>query len=1081
MTAIAAALIMIMYGLGAPGSAEARMASPNAPFAVVSMGDSFISGEAGRWAGNANTRQYGGGNAWDTDRGVKTYTVDNKDTSAGTGNGCHRSTSAEITGVQLWQTKTINLACSGATTDDLLTNTFKGEEPQIDQLDEVAQNNDVKLIVVSIGGNDIGFSDIIKACTVYFLAPRNPLTKDCPETHQAALDNSLGTLGYKVGNVLDKIRSTMAERGYTSTEYRLVLQSYPNPIALPEDNRYPDGSGGPSHDRYAKGGCPFTDTASRWAAKTILPGITTVLRKAAADHGAVFFDLSQAAEGHELCSKRVRQSTGPEGVPFHDAEWIRWIPYATSLPGSQGEQQEAIHPNFYGQQALGDCLNQLVRKLDAKFTDWGFGCGTLTIGGKTMMSLYPLPDSTVGEPVEPRPFDLASRITIRTAANTDRPYLSTPATGAGTNVPAELQARRASPDGDTTLTHPGQAWWLERGRTNGWLLMSSTGQALDVEGNRAYLRQRGHWADPFQNWQFHSAGLGAYWLVNVKNHTCLTMPTGQDPVPIVEQCVGSDRQRWLLDAAFHPDQPRAGFPPSPEFAILDRAGSRTLTATSQTPVLRELSGELAFPQNQERWMIDASGRATGVHLVHKATGQCLTDPGSSANVLLEPCRYGDAAQSWSYNNRQIRPSRWAVLAPASQENQAPVKASTSPQDLLGSTFQIFGLDARPVKNPIPDSAVKGAYSFLHRAQDKWATPGEISVPPSYEGGYFSDRRFGPDGYESSFTYDNAVMISAYLHRDIGDDRRYATRLGEALLYAQENDSNPDGRIRASYLPRPFITRTGQPYVGGFAVYTGHMAWAGMAFARLYHVTGEDRFLQGALKAANWIVTNTTADDSLGGYRGGYRNGDESGANMIRILWKSTEHNIDVGAFFAMLSTLTGNKMWTLYSEKAFSFVRRMQDADGRLWTGTTDDGQTLNTSFVPGDIQVWSYLATLDPRYARSMDWAAKNLTATHGPFTGLSFSNVDTSKVWFEGTAHLIAAYHQRNAPDDEYRAGLLQATLLTAQQSAPNADGQAIVAASGDGLGVDGGGDFYYASRHTGATAWFLLAALHGNPFRL
>ena len=28
---------------------------------------------------------------------------------------------------------------------------------------------------------------------------------------------------------------------------------------------------------------------------------------------------------------------------------------------------------------------------------------------------------------------------------------------------------------------------------------------------------------------------------------------------------------------------------------------------------------------------------------------------------------------------------------------------------------------------------------------------------------------------------------------------------------------------------------------------------------------------------------------------------------------------------------------------------------------------------------------------------------------------------------------------------------------------------------------GDFYFASLHTGATAWFVLASLHENPFFL
>jgi len=52
--------------------------------------------------------------------------------------------------------------------------------------------------------------------------------------------------------------------------------------------------------------------------------------------------------------------------------------------------------------------------------------------------------------------------------------------------------------------------------------------------------------------------------------------------------------------------------------------------------------------------------------------------------------------------------------------------------------------------------------------------------------------------------------------------------------------------------------------------------------------------------------------------------------------------------------------------------------------------------------------------------------------------------------------------------------------QRDAPNGDGKGIVATSTDGLD-SGFGDLYYASLHTGTTAWYLLAAVGDNPFRL
>ncbi|GAA1148008.1 hypothetical protein F4556_000836 [Kitasatospora gansuensis] len=389
---------------------------------------------------------------------------------------------------------------------------------------------------------------------------------------------------------------------------------------------------------------------------------------------------------------------------------------------------------------------------------------------------------------------------------------------------------------------------------------------------------------------------------------------------------------------------------------------------------------------------------------------------------------------------------------------------------------------KPVFHATPPSrySLENAYSYLAGDLDRYGSGSALRVPQSYRGGYFDDPRFGPDGFQASFTYDNALVVAAFLQRGNSEDIGRATALGDSLLYAQAHDIVPDGRLRASYEPNPFVTASGAPYVGGFSVYTGNMAWAGLTFTRLYHVTGQQRFLDGALKAANWIQANAADSRGAGGYTGGLRNDDETGAEMIPLRWKATEHNIDTGAFFRMLAQVTGDGVWQSRSDNAFAFVRTMQAANGHLWTGTGLDGVTINEDVEPEDVQTWSYLATKDPAYAPAIDWTAGRMAATDGGFSGVSFSGADTSKVWFEGTAHLAAAYRARNAPGDADKATTLLATIAAAQTNAPNNDGRGIVAASSDGLNT-GEGDIYYAALHTGATAWYLIAAQGGNPFVL
>jgi hypothetical protein len=56
----------------------------------------------------------------------------------------------------------------------------------------------------------------------------------------------------------------------------------------------------------------------------------------------------------------------------------------------------------------------------------------------------------------------------------------------------------------------------------------------------------------------------------------------------------------------------------------------------------------------------------------------------------------------------------------------------------------------------------------------------------------------------------------------------------------------------------------------------------------------------------------------------------------------------------------------------------------------------------------------------------------------------------------------------------------VAEAQTSGPDNHGMGIMAASKDRLS-DCDGDEYYASLHTGATAWYILAAEQVNPLSL
>ncbi|MBV9101999.1 MAG: hypothetical protein JO060_00320 [Candidatus Eremiobacteraeota bacterium] len=330
-----------------------------------------------------------------------------------------------------------------------------------------------------------------------------------------------------------------------------------------------------------------------------------------------------------------------------------------------------------------------------------------------------------------------------------------------------------------------------------------------------------------------------------------------------------------------------------------------------------------------------------------------------------------------------------------------------------------------------------------------------------------------------YTYDNALVAIALLQRGVAADLQRATVLGDSLLYAQAHDPANDGRVRDGYHVDPFVKPDGSVNIaysdGDGGSDCGNLAWTGLALAHLYAATKHTPYLNSALMLGTWIQNNAYDTRGAGGYTGGLMQ------NQSHIRYKSTEHNIDLFAFFTMLAGFTGDSSWTARAAHAWTFVDAMWNASHSFfWVGTLDDGMTINKSFIPEDVQSWSYLAAENSAYAPSLDWAYANLYVNAKPFIGVSFSKSDLSGVWFEGTAHMAAAFFARNGSGDAQKAAAFLSSIALAQTRAPNHDGEGIVAASKDGLRT-GDGDKYFAALHIGATSWYCLAAQSANPLRL
>ncbi|MEU1231115.1 GDSL-type esterase/lipase family protein [Streptomyces sp. NPDC005828] len=333
-------------GLASVAVPTAAAAPGAGPTAVVTMGDSYISGEAGRWLGNSLTNS-GGRNG--TDRAWTGSTYDPSRVYGSTAGGCDRSDTAEVRSAGPIASSLINLACSGATTENVFRasqggQAYKGEAPQADQLAAVAAANDVKLIALSIGGNDLGFADVISTCASDYIV----WYSYCHDDQQAAVDAKIDGVMADVGRSVDEIRAVMTAAGYAAGDYRIVLQSYPSPIPRSADNRY----GESGWARTNTGGCPFWNADSDWARDSLVPQIADRLKGVAAAKGVQFLDLRDALQGREVCAKASRQVTSTVPPSATTSEWARWI----DSQSTQGLVQESMHPNAYGQQALGKCL-----------------------------------------------------------------------------------------------------------------------------------------------------------------------------------------------------------------------------------------------------------------------------------------------------------------------------------------------------------------------------------------------------------------------------------------------------------------------------------------------------------------------------------------------------------------------------------------------------------------------------------------------------------------------------------------------------------------------------------------------------
>lgn len=362
----AAAAAALLVGLPAPAQADGPGAGTPT---IVTVGDSYISGEAGRWAGNTNTGEQ------HIDALGSTAYYDNAANTAETIPRCHRSHAAEVFiggGVN-----GANLACSGAKTATFTDSSgyFKpgldfydngsGNQGQATMLQGYAASHNVKVVAVSIGGNNFNFGSVVQSCVSDFLTSPSWAPNYCNDDSSVASNFTTSNIAAQttaIKNGLLNVATAMRRAGYADSQWSLVVQDYASPLPGGSGFRYSQSG----YTRQNTGGCGFWNTDADWANGTALPDINTAVKNAVSATGLTntkVLEVASAFTGRRLCENTVglleeKGLTDWTGAGAVDkTEWINQI-RTVSTATSDYYVQESLHPNYWGELALRDCLRQ---------------------------------------------------------------------------------------------------------------------------------------------------------------------------------------------------------------------------------------------------------------------------------------------------------------------------------------------------------------------------------------------------------------------------------------------------------------------------------------------------------------------------------------------------------------------------------------------------------------------------------------------------------------------------------------------------------------------------------------------------
>ena len=218
-------------------------------------------------------------------------------------------------------------------------------------LQAYAATRNVKMVVLSIGGNDFNFADIVQTCVSDFLLSPSWWPDYCNDDSSVTANFTSANVTAKttaIKNAILNVRTAMTNAGYATTGYKIVVQNYMSPLPTSTGFRYSQSG----YTRQNTGGCGFWNNDANWANSTALPLINGAVSNAVTQAGgnAVLMNLASAFSGRRLCENTVGllEEVGLSnwlGAGASDkSEWITQIRTVSTVFGPY-YVQESFHPN----------------------------------------------------------------------------------------------------------------------------------------------------------------------------------------------------------------------------------------------------------------------------------------------------------------------------------------------------------------------------------------------------------------------------------------------------------------------------------------------------------------------------------------------------------------------------------------------------------------------------------------------------------------------------------------------------------------------------------------------------------------